>query len=76
MHVVGNAPLQMIFGTSSKAHLNLITCDGVWDPAKKIYDKRLIVYTELSGVVLKNPPVEKATGTKAIISKKTVKKAK
>ncbi|MDP2708541.1 MAG: class F sortase [bacterium] len=29
-----------------KSHLNLITCDGVWDKAAKSYSKRLIVFTD------------------------------
>jgi LPXTG-site transpeptidase (sortase) family protein len=29
-----------------KAHLNLITCEGVWDAASKSYSKRLIVFTD------------------------------
>lgn len=28
------------------AHLNLITCDGVWNTAAKSYDKRLVVFTD------------------------------
>ncbi|MEJ0021666.1 MAG: class F sortase [Candidatus Doudnabacteria bacterium] len=36
-----------IFGsTDGKAHLNLITCEGVWDEAQKSYSKRLIVFTD------------------------------
>lgn len=31
-----------------KAHLNLITCEGVWNPAKLSYSQRLIVFTDLS----------------------------
>lgn len=46
-----NAPLDMIFGSSTKAHLNLITCDGVWDDKKKNYDKRLVVFTDFVGVL-------------------------
>src|ERR1035437_2691860 len=46
-----NAPLEQIFGSSTMSHLNLITCDGIWDSAKKIYNKRLVVFTELAGVV-------------------------
>lgn len=46
-----NAPLDMIFGSSTKAHLNLITCDGVWDQSKKNYDKRLVVFTDFVGIV-------------------------
>lgn len=40
-----NAPLQAIFGASSKAHLNLITCHGLW--ANEDYSHRLVVYTDL-----------------------------
>lgn len=29
-----------------KAHLNLITCEGVWDKASKSYSKRLVVFTD------------------------------
>lgn len=29
-----------------KAHLNLITCIGVWDEASKSYSKRLVVFTD------------------------------
>lgn len=29
------------------AHLNLITCDGVWDGVKKNYTKRLVVFADL-----------------------------
>jgi LPXTG-site transpeptidase (sortase) family protein len=29
-----------------KAHLNLITCDGVWDKTSKSYSKRLVVFTD------------------------------
>lgn len=28
------------------AHLNLITCDGVWDKVSKSYPKRLVVFTD------------------------------
>jgi LPXTG-site transpeptidase (sortase) family protein len=41
-----NPPLERIFGTTTKAMLNLITCDGTWIPEKKTYDERLVVYTE------------------------------
>lgn len=42
-----NAPLEQIFGTSTTAHLNLITCDGIWDPTARNYNKRLLIYTDL-----------------------------
>ena len=29
-----------------KAHLNLITCEGVWDKVLKSYSKRLVVFTD------------------------------
>lgn len=29
-----------------KAHLNLITCEGVWNAATKSYSKRLVVFTD------------------------------
>jgi LPXTG-site transpeptidase (sortase) family protein len=28
-----------------KSHLNLITCDGIWDSESKSYNKRLVVFT-------------------------------
>jgi len=30
-----------------KAHLNLITCEGVWDKISKSYSKRLIIFADL-----------------------------
>ncbi len=35
-----------VFSLSDSAHLNLVTCDGVWDGAKKNYTKRLVVFTD------------------------------
>lgn len=35
-----------VFSASESAHLNLITCDGVWDGAKKSYDKRLVIFAD------------------------------
>ena len=36
-----------VFGSSdSKAHLNLITCEGVWNKTSKTYSKRLVVFTD------------------------------
>ena len=42
-----NAPLQTIFGPSTEAHLNLITCSGIFDNHSLMYNQRLIVYTRL-----------------------------
>ncbi len=46
-----NAPLNNIFGSSNAAHLNLITCNGIYSRTAHNYNKRLVVYTTLSGVV-------------------------
>lgn len=32
--------------SDGEAHLNLVTCEGVWDPVTKSYPKRLIVFTD------------------------------
>jgi LPXTG-site transpeptidase (sortase) family protein len=36
-----------IFSRNDGTYLNLITCDGVWDGAKKSYNKRLVVTAEI-----------------------------
>lgn len=36
-----------IFLSASGAHLNLITCSGVWDPLTKSYTTRLVIFTDL-----------------------------
>ncbi len=42
-----NAETSDIFANDgSKTRLNLITCGGNWDKTKKIYDKRVVVFTE------------------------------
>lgn len=46
-YVSDESPLNKIFGESSKAMLNLITCTGVFDNKSGLYDERLVVYTEL-----------------------------
>ncbi len=33
--------------TDNKAHLNLITCEGIWNKTKKSYSKRLVVFADL-----------------------------
>jgi sortase (surface protein transpeptidase) len=44
-----NAPTGDIFsGDASKARLNLITCAGDWLKSQKLYDKRIVVFTELA----------------------------
>jgi LPXTG-site transpeptidase (sortase) family protein len=37
-----------VFSSNDNAHLNLITCDGVWDGSKKSYSKRLVVFTDIA----------------------------
>lgn len=36
-----------VFSLNDNAHLNLITCDGVWDGVKKSYTKRLVVFADI-----------------------------
>jgi LPXTG-site transpeptidase (sortase) family protein len=36
-----------VFSRNDGVYLNLITCDGVWDGAKKSYNKRLVVFTSI-----------------------------
>ncbi len=37
-----------VFSLNDSAHLNLITCDGVWDGSKKSYSKRLVVFADIT----------------------------
>lgn len=37
-----------VFNGSNGDHLNLITCDGIWDADKKSYSKRLVVFTDIT----------------------------
>lgn len=32
--------------SDGRAHLNLVTCEGVWDPVRKSYSQRLVVFTD------------------------------
>ncbi|AZB44376.1 class F sortase [Bacillus sp. FJAT-42376] len=41
------APLDEIFGSTSRRNLNLITCTGTFDRSKRTHEERLVVYTEL-----------------------------
>lgn len=36
-----------VFASTDSAHLNLITCDGLWDGMNKSYSKRLVVFTDI-----------------------------
>lgn len=41
----GNAS-DVFISNDGKAHLNLITCEGIWNAAKKSYSNRLVVFTD------------------------------
>ncbi|CAM3876074.1 class F sortase [Alkalicoccus chagannorensis] len=41
------APIEDIFGPSSRRQMNLITCTGTFNQAEGTHDDRLVVYTEL-----------------------------
>jgi len=36
-----------VFSGTGSAHLNLVTCDGVWDGVKKSFSKRLVVFADI-----------------------------
>ena len=42
-----NADSSDIFISRNGIHLNLITCSGAWNKYKKIYEDRLVVFTDL-----------------------------
>ena len=43
-----NADASIVFGSDDgKPHLNLITCEGIWDKATKTYSDRLVVFADL-----------------------------
>lgn len=44
---VDTFPVSKVFGPSNEKYLNLITCEGVFDPAKKLYSDRLVVRAQL-----------------------------
>ncbi|MDP9380178.1 MAG: class F sortase [Chloroflexota bacterium] len=46
VYYADNAPIEKIFGGSGGSHLNLITCDGVFDRQAGVYDRRLVVFTD------------------------------
>lgn len=36
-----------VFSQSDSPHLNLITCDGLWDKNKKSYTQRLVIFADI-----------------------------
>lgn len=37
-----------VFSSNYGTHLNLVTCDGVWDGAKKSYSQRQVVFADIA----------------------------
>jgi sortase A len=37
-----------VFSRNDGAHLNLVTCDGVWNGVKKSYSKRLVIFADIA----------------------------
>lgn len=46
-HMYDPGYAEEVFSLNDSAHLNLITCDGIWDAATKSYSKRLVVFADL-----------------------------
>ncbi len=43
-----NSDASNVFGSSDgMAHLNLITCEGIWNSSKKSYSNRIVVFTDM-----------------------------
>ncbi|MEO8065235.1 MAG: sortase [Candidatus Doudnabacteria bacterium] len=42
-----DAKVPEVYSSDSGAHLNLVTCAGVWDKSKKTYSKRFVVFADL-----------------------------
>lgn len=40
-------PMNQVFGSSDKSHLNLITCGGIWNQVARNYSNRVVVYSNL-----------------------------
>ena len=46
-HIYDPGYVEEVFNSNDSSHLNLITCDGIWDENKKSYNKRLVVFADL-----------------------------
>lgn len=44
-----NFPTKLVFGSANTSHLNLITCDGVYQRKRKDYSHRTVIFSDLSG---------------------------
>lgn len=47
IHPYESFPNEFVFHTRPGKNLNLITCDGIWDPLTSIYNDRLVIFTTL-----------------------------
>ncbi len=50
---VNDFPGQRVFGQTDETALNLITCNGDFDPITRSYDQRIVAYSKWDGVVPK-----------------------
>lgn len=46
-YIHDSAPLDKIYGSTTRRMMNLITCDGAWDRGAANYQQRLVVYAHL-----------------------------
>lgn len=47
LYVANGDPSEVFTSNDGKAHLNLITCEGLWDETIQNYSGRLVVFTDL-----------------------------
>ena len=52
MYVEDGYPASVFSSTDGGAHLNLITCEGVWNKERKSYSNRLIVFADKESTYL------------------------
>lgn len=45
-YAINDRPSNIFTSDDGQAHLNLITCEGVWSKAKQSYSHRLVVFTD------------------------------
>lgn len=47
-HILDPGYADYVFSSNNGIHLNLITCDGIWDGVKKNYSKRLVILADIT----------------------------
>lgn len=47
-HIYNPGYADEVFSKNDSVHLNLITCDGMWDEKSKSYSKRLVVFADIT----------------------------